>query len=155
MAALTSNSVACELARAPRDPQQSITSPYPAGPRKNNRNSVACELARAPRDPQQSITRPYTAGPRKNNRNSVACELARASETLSPAQRAHTTQARASADATQDLSALSPQPSALKSQPSALSPQVSSPLLDELQFAAIDQMRQAIASHIGIEAFGL
>jgi hypothetical protein len=58
------------------------------------------------------------------------------------------------------VSALSPQVSSLSSQPSALSPQLSAlkslpPLLDELQFAAIDQMRQAIASHIGIEAFGL
>jgi hypothetical protein len=33
--------------------------------------------------------------------------------------------------------------------------QLSTPLLDKLQLAAIDQMRQAIAGHIGIEAFGL
>ncbi len=105
------------------------------------------------RDPQQSITRPNTAGPRKNNRNSVACELARAPETLSPAQRAQTQQARAKTTATpwrssllapqrpsaqhnapiqrrpaqartprrtSQLSSLSPQPSSLFPQPSAL-----------------------------------
>ena len=54
---------------------------------------------------------------------------------LSPIQRTRNPQARENADATQDLSTPA--------------------LLDELQFAAIDQMCQAIASHIGIEAFGL
>ena len=44
------------------------------------------------------------------------------------------------------LSALSPQLSALKSLP---------PLLDKLQFAAIDKIREAITSQVGIKAFGL
>ena len=41
--------------------------------------------------------------------------------------------------------------SALSSQPSSLFP----PLLDKLQFAAIDKIREAITSQVGIKAFGL
>jgi hypothetical protein len=59
---------------------------------------------------------------------------------LSPIQRTRKPQARASADATQQQLSNSA---------------ISTPLLDKFQLAAIDQMRQAIAGHIGIEAFGL
>jgi hypothetical protein len=89
---------------------------------------------------QPNTTHPKHAGPRKRRRHEttttpVACELARASSAPAQHHPPKTPQARASADATQQ--------------------QLSTPLLNKLQLAAIDQMRQAIADHIGIEAFGL
>jgi hypothetical protein len=110
--------------------------------RKNNHNRVACELARAYNAPAQyhapKNRRPAQAPtPRRNNHNLVACELARAYN--APAQH-HALENRRPAQA--------PTPRRDNSA-------ISTPLLDKLQLAAIDQMRQAIAGHIGIEAFGL
>jgi hypothetical protein len=103
---------------------------------------VACELARAYNAPAQyhapKNRRPAQAPtPRRNNHNLVACELARAYN--APAQH-HALENRRPAQA--------PTPRRDNSA-------ISTPLLNKLQLAAIDQMRQAIAGHIGIEAFGL